>query len=172
MIYPYGCTYKKNHKFLAWEDRNVGGDVFRKEINTGGLFICESITELKQKLGAECESNFSDEISEMDFDKFWICVKNLKSNKSSSTKTCNTLLNGWNFIEDLIRTVGQKSDLLKLRNPVLDKIYDKVFYGNNLPSITPEGKIYHPVWTRKEISTFRRAIKSVWHEFFPKSNFL
>jgi hypothetical protein len=168
MIYPYSCIYKKHRKFLAWEGREVGGDVFRKDINDGCLLVCASISDLKEKLGEECEPKFCEEVSEISFDEFWVSVKNLRTGRASSIKTYKILLDGWNFIEDLIRTVGQESDLLRLRCPVLDKLYEKLFWGNNLPAVTPEGASYSPIWMQEEIIIFRREIRKVWDEFFPK----
>lgn len=158
-------------KFLAWENRETGGDIFKKDMITGGLIICESISELKARLNLEYESKFCEEVSEINFDKFWIYVRNMRNGKSSSTKVCNVLLDGWNFIEDLIRTNGKESDLLRLKTPVLNNVYKKLFHGNNLPSVTPEGETYHPVFRRKEISIFRQEIKWAWQEFFPESKF-
>lgn len=170
MIYPYRCTYKRDCKFLAWENRETGGDIFKKDIATGSLIVCGSIFELKATLDLkDYESKFCEEISEINFDKFWIYVRNIRNGKPSSTKVCSILLDGWNFIEDLIRTDGQESDLLRFRTPVLDKMYKKLFYGNNLPSVTPEGAIYNPIFRRKEISIFRQEIKWAWDKFFPKN---
>ncbi len=32
------------------------------------------------------------------------------------------------------------------------KIYDKLFWGCNLPIVTPEGEHYHPAWTKRELT--------------------
>jgi len=169
MIYPCIFIYKEHRKFLAWEDRDVGGDIFRKDINTECLLICESISDLKARLDEASQSRFCEELFEINFDEFWVSVKNLRVNRASSIKTCKILLDDWNIIEDLIRTVGQESDLLSLRCPVLDKLYEKLFWGNNLPAVTPEGASYQPLWEQEEIFIFRREMRRVWNDFFPKN---
>jgi hypothetical protein len=171
MIYPCIFIYKEHRKFLAWEDRDVGGAIFRKDTNTECLLICESISDLKAKLDEASQSRFCEELFEINFDEFWVSVKNLRINRASSIKTCKILLDGWNIMEDLIRTVGQESDLLSLRCPVLDKLYEKLFWGNNLPAVTPEGASYSPIWMQEEIIIFRREMRKVWNEFFPKTCF-
>jgi hypothetical protein len=72
-------------------------------------------------------------------------------------------LDGWNFIEDLLKTIGAKKELRTLRTPLLNKAYDKFFYGVNLPSVTPEGKSYSPLWLAEEILALRREFRTVWH---------
>ena len=64
---------------------------------------------------------------------------------------CNTLLSTWNLFTDAVTTlnvefVGNKKD------KITNKIYDKLFYGSNLPAITPNGKEYTPLWTKSELT--------------------
>jgi len=30
------------------------------------------------------------------------------------------------------------------------KIYNKLFWGSNLPAVTPKGRYYEPIWPRRE----------------------
>lgn len=61
---------------------------------------------------------------------------------------CKLLLDAWNFFRDI-----QTSVLPERRK--LDKqtyrIYQKLFWGNNLPAVTPQGCHYTPVWSGKEL---------------------
>jgi hypothetical protein len=173
-IYPSIFIYQGEEHTLLWctSNREISskGDYFKTEIN-GTLYIAKNIQDAKEKFSDMSSNIFWSEVAIINFDKFWLSVKNLKPGKSASTKTCKILLDGWNFLEDLIRTIGQESDLLRLRTPILNKMYEKLFYGNNLPAITPEGKSYNPIFKRAEIATFRKEIKWVWNEFFPKNEF-
>jgi hypothetical protein len=38
------------------------------------------------------------------------------------------------------------------KEKVRNRIYDKLFFGNNIPGIMPEGQVYTPKWTKKEIA--------------------
>jgi hypothetical protein len=39
-------------------------------------------------------------------------------------------------------------------------IYDKLFWGNNLPLITPEGERYLPEWSADEVQSLAQILAS------------
>lgn len=67
---------------------------------------------------------------------------------------CPAFLNAWNFFTDLAASTN--STTLNDTGPELNTIYDKIFRGNNLPSITPEGKHYEPAWSPEEARSLAR----------------
>jgi hypothetical protein len=149
-----------------------GGDVFKVDKFTGTLIAEESVAYLKDSVDEDSDSVSWEETGEINFDEFWLCIKNLRKGRASSARTCRTLLDGWNFLEDMARTMGRKSNLSCLINPGLNKIYDKLFCGCKFPAVTPEGKSYSPIWTHEEINIFRREICWAWNEFFPRYLFV
>jgi hypothetical protein len=102
--------------------------------------------------------------AELDFDEFWMAIKGLRVNRASSTKTCARLLNGWNFLEDLLRALAEPDWLKRLSTASMKRIYDKLYYGNNLPAVTPVGRSYSPLWPREEIVLLRGTFRKLWHE--------
>lgn len=77
------------------------------------------------------------------------------------------LLNFWNLIEDFLRSRKPGAGAQRLGNIAL---YDKLFWANNLPAITPPGERFDPDWSleqRREIaftlaspcSQFRAALQ-------------
>lgn len=54
---------------------------------------------------------------------------------------CRLLLAIWNLAGDVARSVSEPFDD---RGGVLDDVYHKLFFGSNLPSMTPPGEQYHP----------------------------
>lgn len=62
---------------------------------------------------------------------------------------CHALLIAWNLFKDVVTTLHIEFFRNKQDN-VSDKIYDKLFFGTNIPAITPEGKEYIPQWTKAE----------------------
>ena len=64
---------------------------------------------------------------------------------------CLEFLAAWNLFTDVARSVrrgfsGNKKD------PLTDKVYDKLFVGNNHPATTlPDNETYEPEWTTSEI---------------------
>src|SRR5215472_5056232 len=69
---------------------------------------------------------------------------------------CRILLAIWNLAGDVARAVNEP---FEDRGGVLDGIYNKLFFGNNLPSMTPPGEQYQPEWTEKELGLLRARIE-------------
>src|SRR5580698_5837117 len=54
---------------------------------------------------------------------------------------CRLLLAIWNLAGDVARRVSEPHDD---RGAILDVVYDKLFLGSNLPSVTSPGEQHHP----------------------------
>ncbi|WP_461055282.1 hypothetical protein [Spirosoma arcticum] len=67
---------------------------------------------------------------------------------------CYELLAAWNLFTDVSYALNMpfkgNRDYQKRRSTVRDKIYDKLFYGNNIYNLTPENEYYIPMWTNRE----------------------
>jgi hypothetical protein len=63
----------------------------------------------------------------------------------------------WNLFADLSRSIGGDFDP---NGELTRKIYDKLFWGCNLPVVTPEGGQYHPAWTKRELKVMRDVLSS------------
>jgi hypothetical protein len=61
----------------------------------------------------------------------------------------NVLLSIWNLAGDVARSVEKP---FEDRGGDLDAIYNKVFFGNNLPAMTPLGEHYEPDWDDEELA--------------------
>lgn len=59
------------------------------------------------------------------------------------------ILTMWNLIDDLAKSLDLPF-LGQQRTEQIDTIYEKLFFGNNLPAINTSGKIYIPVFTKAE----------------------
>lgn len=169
-MYPYCYIYKGKKIFLVWQTKEDDQDTFELDSNNR-LILSKSEHGLRDLLGPKSKRVKWSEGAEIDFDHFWDALRRLKVGRSSSTKTCKILLDGWNFIEDLARTIGLTQEMKRLHSPLLNKVYDKLFYGNNLPAVTPEGKSYSPLWLREEIISFRKEFHSIW-KILKKSGYI
>jgi hypothetical protein len=71
---------------------------------------------------------------------------------------CRRTLLAWNFFADVAASLGAKASdfLAKDRKP--SKTYDKVFWGNNLPAVTPDGEHYVPSWSTEEIEEIKSIL--------------
>lgn len=166
-MYPYEYCFKGNSTILIWITNDSEGDSFLIDENKQ-LVASTDIEGFSKILGTDFNKVHWNEESYIDFDKFLISLKNLKVDKSSSKLTCIRLLNGWNFIEDILHTFNMEDEIKKLKTPTLNKVYEKIFHGNNLPSITPDGKSYNPLWTRSEIKEVRGTFLEIWNLLLQK----
>ena len=69
---------------------------------------------------------------------------------------CRLLLAIWNLAGDVARSVNEP---FEDRGEVLDDVYNKLFFGNNLTSTTPPGEQHHPEWTEEELRLLRANIQ-------------
>jgi hypothetical protein len=87
--------------------------------------------------------------------------------KTGNTKNvnCNKLNNAWNLFQDISLSVNVAFDSKK---EITDTVYEKLFWGCNLPVVTPEGKSYVPIWSQKEIKILKNIL-SVGIKLFKES---
>jgi len=148
---------------LIWKS-GTNEDTFKVDKN-GTLISSSTINALKRILDYDSENIYWSDYAEINFDKFWIALENLRINRASDIKTCKILLDGWNFIEDMGRTFKLSEEMKRLKSHILCNAYDKIFWGNNLPAVTPEGNYYSPLWSTEEISSLRNEFKYIWKIF-------
>jgi hypothetical protein len=68
-------------------------------------------------------------------------------------RDCSVLLNAWNLFGDLPR-----SDSFREADARGSAIYDKLFWGCNLPAMTPPGEHYVPVWSTSELADLKHLL--------------
>jgi hypothetical protein len=79
----------------------------------------------------------------------------------------HNFIDAWNLFADVSHSVNGDFDA---NQQLTRKIYDKLFWACNLPSVTPDGESYRPSWTRRELEImhdvlgsglqmFRRSVK-------------
>lgn len=67
-------------------------------------------------------------------------------------------LNAWNMLEDA-RGFGLDAHLHDASSQRAGKIYDKLFFANNLPAVSPRGASYEPIWSEDEIELLSRIYR-------------
>ena len=64
-----------------------------------------------------------------------------------------SFLNAWNMLRDANSLKSDVLNLCDISESRADKVYEKLFFGNNLPAMTPEGAGYEPIWSQDEMET-------------------
>ncbi len=146
----YICWYCLDNKdsYLIWFSDEKDG-VFVDE--NGFVPSFSGINELqiysgKNKINIEIENP---KLFDLDLIQNW-----LAENKSEIVDY-NTFNNAWNLFDDVSNSTNGSFDTDK---KLTQKIYDKIFWSCNLPGITPEGKSYEPIWTRKELKAIHETL--------------
>jgi hypothetical protein len=137
--------------FLLWRD---GGDspdeVLVQEDETIPLFD----TVAKARAEAPPSEPFSDDINEVPLDldaaRVWC------NSPSAETLDCNLVLGAWNLFADVEGI--RKHPSFRALDAAADRPYDKLFFGCNLPTVTPEGERYGPVWSAEEVEQIRSVL--------------
>jgi hypothetical protein len=71
---------------------------------------------------------------------------------------CEHFLAAWNLFIDVAHSVGAAGADYLASDSALSNEYEKLFFGNNLPAMTPPGKHYTPTWSDAELDDIRRHI--------------
>ncbi|REJ95962.1 MAG: hypothetical protein DWQ29_01270 [Planctomycetota bacterium] len=80
----------------------------------------------------------------------------------TSPVDARVLLNTWNMLEDYLRSRGSSGESFPLGE---NDLYEKLFFANNLPSITPSGQKFAPDWSLEEKQRIVAALKQPLSEF-------
>lgn len=92
--------------------------------------------------------------AQYDFDKTerW-CAK-----ADDTSVDCNAILNHWNFLDDLAAWPPQQQSAYQTASKNATGVYNKLFFGCNLPAVTPAGEEYLPNWSADELVELREVL--------------
>ncbi|MEO5877731.1 MAG: hypothetical protein ABIS86_09110 [Streptosporangiaceae bacterium] len=149
-FYPYGFRLDNQEHLLVWfcEDAEPDGVIVNdgrlvSHADLDGLYDYARVTGLR--LVDDTELSWVD----LDAIAFWTVVGD------EVEPDCVELLNAWNLFSDAAHSLGVP---LQVRSAALDQVYDKVFWGNNLPMMTPVGESFEPTWSDAELLMLRETM--------------
>ncbi len=145
----YICRYllDGNDRYLIWYTNDVDG----VWLDNGKIPVFH-----KQNLLLEYASNHHigiepEEPCLHDLDK----VSRWLNHPNISSVDCKGFSAAWNLFTDVSSSVRGNFDPDKRKT---DKVYQKIFWALNLPSMTPKEKQYEPKWTKKEVEIMREVL--------------
>lgn len=71
---------------------------------------------------------------------------------------CQPLLHWWNLFSDIAQSVHQPFSG-DARDEKTQNVYNKLFYGCNLPAMRQGGPLYHPVWSDEERILLQKILR-------------
>lgn len=156
--------------FLLWQDGGEAPDKYVFLPETTHFLLGSTVEEL---LAGATRHGFQVADQEpvfIDMDKVFGALAALRPERLSSPKTCQLMLDGWNTLEDMARSIGVRLDEQDLdKREILRMAYDKLFYGNNLPAVTPEDQSYSPLFSSSERKAMRGYLRRLWREVVERS---
>jgi hypothetical protein len=168
-ICPFSVAYNGKTKHFLWLlDEEEGEAPFVVDEITHKLIEASSTKELREVAAAKDLKVDWEDLGVNDIDKMFVSLRYLRIGRASYSNTCNLLLDSWNLIDDFYKAFGMISELNNSRIEQANYIYGKLLYGCNLPSLTPEGKEYCPLWSQEEIHLMRTLLRNGWRTIADK----
>lgn len=147
----FSCWYRLDRVdyYLIWYTNNCDGVVTDSTGLIPTFANIDSLVNYAKNLGLYIDKE-EPILHNLDLIKYWL------QNPNRDTVVCSDFLATWNLFTDVassVRDVIFDRDLQKN-----NFIYKKLFWGNNLPAVTPLGKHYEPIWTDGEIETLAKVL--------------
>ena len=94
------------------------------------------------------------EVAEYD----WDSIERWCGEPATSGIAVGPFLNAWNMVLDMLPACDESS-LFSHADARNSDLYEKLFWANNLPAITPPGAEYYPVWTKAEVDALAQVLR-------------
>jgi hypothetical protein len=151
--YSYQIHFVGHTHNLLWYSDDIDGLVLDE---TGKLATFATRTELATYAAAHGITSLKNTNASLDLD----LVVRWCEYATATSIDCNRLLDAWNFFTDLANSIAQVATAFVGSNREYSPINEKLFYGCNLPVITPEGMHYTPSWTMEELAGLVIVLRS------------
>jgi hypothetical protein len=162
----YVVCLRTSHQdfYVLWED---GGDKPDRYVTVleSRRFLCANnragLVRLSKAKGIEVSS---DPAHLVNIAEMQDTLARLRPGRPLSQYSAQVLLESWNALEDMCRSTGASMRLAGASEAEVKHVYDRLFYGNNLPSVTPEGRSCKPAFNSEELAVLRSTLRSSWQE--------
>ena len=149
--YPCRLRINQTELFVIWYSDERDGFVR----DQGDRLL---VTSTSAALAAAAEAHdvalVKDEAAEYDFDRIraWCLAP------SAEGIDCAAFVDAWNFFDDLAGlSDGADTPYTRLSRAGAAR-YDKLFWGCNLPAVTPAAERFEPDWEAAEVGEIRRLL--------------
>ena len=162
-FYPLHYRLNKKNKYLIWEMGTGSEDTFYIDKKHNKIPVFTKLRFLRKyakKRNIKVVKDSEPLIHDLDIVEKWI--------KSNSNIECDDILTAWNFFIDMANTFeldNNKLQAYRSKAPNAYKVYEKVFTGTNLPSITQKNPPYHPTFNKKELKLIHNVLTYGFKKF-------
>lgn len=167
-FYPLHYRLNKKDRYLIYEMGMDGEDTFYIDKKSNKIPVFTKLKFLRKYAKQRNIKVVKD--SKPILHNLDIVLKLIKKNCKSNTK-CRDILTIWNFFIDMANTFELDNNELQAyrsKAPKAYKVYEKVFTGTNLPSVTQNNPPYHPKFNSKELKLIQRVLTYGYKKFKKK----
>ncbi len=159
VVYPVCLIALQKKYYLLWKDGGSASDTFITFENSADIVVTKSLSELHAEANKINYILMKSDPVNFDMDLMMRDLARI-GNSPCSTRLASRTLDGWNNIEDLAKSL--KVNMSDFGDEVaLKKIYDKLFFGNNIPAMAQSDK-YHPFFSADERRIMRYYLRGLW----------
>ncbi len=152
-------VFEDRARFTLWCDGGSEGDRFATTADSSNLLVAETSQNLLRIALDQQLVVSGREAQSVDIDAMMHILKRLRPSESTSRHACVILLESWNALEDLARTINAPFAPVDMDAAIAREIARKLFEGNNLPSVST-GKKQSPVFTPIELRLLRLGLRN------------
>jgi hypothetical protein len=142
----FACHVRLNDSdaFVIWYQDERDGFIRQPDER---LVVAKSIEDLEEAAARIGSALAWEQPTEYDFDR----LRDWCRHPSAETVECAAFLNAWNFFDDLARIHENPHSSYANLSRKAAPTYDRLFWGNELPSVTPPDERYCPDWSADDL---------------------
>lgn len=159
----YRCLirFRQRDRYALWYTNDVDGFVLRR----GKIPVFGSEEELERFAGQQevVLEPEEPEVHHLDLAAQWV------QTGVGAGVNCSVFNSVFNLCLDAAAALGQPASW---ERPEFNRIYDKLFWGCNLPAVTPPGREYVPLWSLEELAILRDVLRKALDQFLAGAEFV
>lgn len=155
--YPVLLVGASETIFGFWAPEIDGDDRFLLDASGVDLLVARNLEGLcaAAKAREDLTIQLRSRVTTVDFERLALEVSHVREGERSQLASYRFLLEAWNMIDDLLFTFATTEDTNRQVDDAERTAYEKLFIGNELPSVPILDSGVPMVWTGPEIAAVR-----------------
>lgn len=139
--------------------KELDGHIYQRAVADGAPVVLQfpTLPACPGPLPLHCHGDL---LLGLDLEGFFRKLRNLRPGRACRADTCQTLLAGWNFLEDLGYSLGLPRQGRVARSGALGRAYHRLFWGCPQPRGVARQPL--PCLDREEVHDLREALGLAW----------
>jgi hypothetical protein len=139
-------------QFLLWYTNDRDGVVTTADGRVPSFGTEASLSSYASRASLDVEAE-EPVLHDLDPIRAWV------ADPRADTLECAVLLSAWNLFGDIARSLPDPGRAFATIDGTLGALYNRLFWGNNLPAVTPEGQHFTPQWANAEVQELAELLR-------------